>query len=350
MRFVPMKNAVPGMALGRDLYDGDGRLLLAKHLLLTEEFIKTLLDMGFPGVYVDDELTKEVIIQEVISPQIRREVVKSVRDMFLQKDLTEKVSSNTVKLHKMVTEVIEEILSNGDIMYNMVDLRDYDNYTYFHSVNVAVLSAMIGASYGMNREELTVLTTGALLHDIGKKFLDIDVLNAPRELSFEEANIIKEHPKAGYEFLRENYNFPTRVFLGVLEHHENYNGTGYPLGKSGEDITIEARIIKIADVYDAMVSKRPYHEPASPAEIVEYIMARTGTKFDPEIVSLFLKKIAVYPVGCQVELSTGESAIVMENFRYFPLRPKIKIMESAKTVNLMLDEDARNITILKLIM
>lgn len=350
MRFVPMKSAVPGMALGRDLYDGDGRLLLAKHLLLTEEFIKILCEMGFPGIYIDDEFTKGIVIQEVINPQVRREVVKGIRDMFLQKDIVTKTASNTVKLYKMVTEVIEEILNNGDIMCNVVDLKDYDNYTYFHSVNVAVISAMMGVSYGMNREELKTLATGALLHDIGKKFLDIDVLNAPRELTKEEAEIVKEHPRLGYEFLRENYNFPTRVFLGVLEHHENYNGTGYPLGKANKDIAVEARIIKIADVYDAMVSKRPYHEPASPADIVEFIMARSGREFDPEIVALFLKNVAVYPIGCEIELSTGEHAIVMENFRHFPLRPKIRIMESARTVNLMSDEDARNITILKIIM
>lgn len=350
MRYVPMRNATPGMILGRDVYDGDGRLLVARHLMLSQEFINTLTEMGFPGVYIDDEFTKGVEIQEVINPQIRREVVKGIRDLFMEKDMKTSALSDTIRIHKLVTSVIEDILNNADIMCNMVDLKDYDNYTYFHSVNVAVLSAMLGASYGMNREELTVLTTGALLHDIGKKFLEIDVLNAPRALSDEELELVKEHPRLGYEFLRDTYNFPTRVFLGVLEHHEWHNGKGYPLGLAGEDIALEARIIKVADVYDAMISKRPYHNPATPSEIVEYIMGRSGTEFDPEIVKLFINKITVYPIGCEVLLSTGEHAIVMENYREFPLRPKVKVMGSGKSINLVMDEIARNITILKLIM
>lgn len=350
MRYVPMKYVDPGMALGRDLYDGDGRLLLAKHLILTEEFIKSLAEMGFPGVYIDDDFTKGIVIQEVINPQVRKEVVKGVRDLFLQTDIKEHAKSDTVKMHKMVMDVVDEILNNGDIMCNMVDLKDYDNYTYFHSVNVAVLSAMMGAAYGMNREELSVLTTAALLHDIGKRFLDIDVVNAPRALDNDEAEIMKEHPRKGYDFLHDTYQLPSRVYLGVLEHHEWYNGEGYPLGIHGDETTVEAKIIKVADVYDAMVSKRPYHEPLEPADIVEYIMARTGTEFDPEIVSLFIKKIAVYPIGCEVLLSTGEHGIVVENFREFPLRPKVKVMENGKTIDLMRDKEARNITILKLIM
>lgn len=349
MRYFPMKNVSPGMVLGQDLYDGQGRLLIAKHVIMSAEYIESLTRMGFSGIYVDDEFTDGIEIQEIISPEVRRETVKGIRDFFMESNYNESAAADEARLKKMVINVVEDILSNGDVMCNMVDLKDYDDYTYFHCVNVAVLSAMMGVQYGMNRQELTTLTTAALLHDIGKKFVSIDVLNAPRKLTKEEMQLMTEHPRFGFEFLRETYNFPSRVYLGVLEHHEWYNGEGYPLGKQGKEIAVEARIIKIADVYDAMTSKRPYHDPMQPSEIVEYIMGRSGMEFDPEMVGVFLNKIAVYPIGCEVELSNGQHGVVVENFRDFVLRPRVKIMETGESINLMSDESARSITITKLL-
>lgn len=349
MRYMPIKNIISGMALGQDIYDGEGRLLLAKHVILSEEYIASIQGQGFPGLYIDDEFTDGIQIQQVISPEVRQEAVKGVHDLFLERNHKENSMTEESQLKALVLNVVEEILSNGDVMCNMLDLKSYDGYTYFHSVNVAVLSAMMGVQYGMNKDELTILTSAAMLHDIGKKFLEIDVLNAPRQLSAEEMEIVKAHPRLGFEFLRKTYNFPSMVHTSVLEHHEWYNGEGYPLNKARDEIPVYARIIKIADVYDAMSSKRPYHKPSQPSEIVEYIMGRTGMEFDPEIVDLFLEKIAVYPVGCEVKLSNGQHAIVIENFKDFILRPLVKVIETGKELNLMQDREAWNITILKLV-
>ena len=233
-------------------------------------------------------------------------------------------------------------------MYNMMDLKNYDDYTYFHSVNVATLAAVLGVRYGLSEYELKVLTTGALLHDIGKKFVKADVLNARRPLTEEEKRMVLQHPKLGYEFLKRNYDFDPDVCEGVLGHHEWYNGEGYPLRRSGENISIYARIIKVADVYDAMTSKRPYHDALSPSDAVEYIMAMNESEFDPAIVDIFLKWVAVYPVGCEVELSDGRHAVVVKNYHDFLLRPKIRVMESGEEIDLLSDIDARHITILRL--
>lgn len=349
MRYIAMANINPGMALGQDIYDGEGRLLLAKHVILNIEYIANLQNQGFPGLYIDDEFTNGIQIQEIISPEVRREALKGVHDLFLEQNHKQNAASDEQKIKSMVLNVVDEILSNGDVMCNMLDLKTYDDYTYFHSVNVAVISAMMGAQYGMTRDELSILTSAAMLHDIGKKFLEVDVLNAPRALTEEEKKIVLEHPRLGFEFLRETYNFPSLVYSSVLEHHEWYNGEGYPLKRAGDDIPIYARIIKVADVYDAMCSKRPYREPSQPSEIVEYIMGRSGMEFAPEIVELFLAKIAVYPVGCEVELSNGQHAVVIENFNDFILRPLVKIIDTGKELNLMLDREARNVTIVRLV-
>lgn len=346
MRYVPTEKLNTGMAVGQDIYDGSGRLLLAKHLILNDEYIKGLVEMEFPGIYIDDEFTEDIQIEQVLRPEVKAEALKMVHDLFLT-DVKEPVAQG--KLQKVVMDVITDVMNNGDVMCNMLDLKTYDDYTYFHCVNVGVLSAMIGTSCNMTEYDMSVLTTAAILHDVGKRFVDIDVLNAKRKLTEEERRIIIQHPKLGYEFLKDHYEFPSYVYTSVLQHHEWYNGEGYPLRRSGNDIPLYARIIKLTDVYDALTSKRPYHEAVSPSEAVEYLMGNAGVEFDPDLVNIFLKKIAAYPVGCEVALSDGRTAIVMENYEDFILRPKVKVIPTGEIIDLKEDADARNITILELL-
>ena len=346
MRYIPTVKLNPGMALGHDIYDGEGRMLLARHLILAPEHIEALDRYGFPGVYIDDEFTAGIEIEEVLSPEVKSQVLNLVHDLFLKEE--HEPEDEEEQIRETIMNVIRDILSDGDVMYNMMDLKNYDDYTYFHSVNVATLAAVLGVRYGLSEYELKVLTTGALLHDIGKKFVKADVLNARRPLTEEEKRMVLQHPKLGYEFLKRNYDFDPDVCEGVLGHHEWYNGEGYPLRRSGENISIYARIIKVADVYDAMTSKRSYHDALSPSDAVEYIMAMNESEFDPAVVDIFLKWVAVYPVGCEVELSDGRHAVVVKNYHDFLLRPKIRVMESGEEIDLLSDIYARHITILRL--
>jgi len=347
MRYLPIARLSAGMALGQDIYDGEGRMLLARHLILDKEYIANLEELGFPGVYIDDKFTAGIEIEEVLSPEVKCQALKLVQNFFLEESGSSKLEEN--KIRNLIEKIVREVLSDGDLMYNMMDLKTYDDYTYFHSVNVATLSCVIGARYKMSEDQLKLLTTAAMLHDIGKKFLELDILNAKRALSDAEKRMMLQHPKLGYEYLKKNFRFGMEVCEGILEHHEWYNGEGYPLRKSGNDISIFARIIKLADVYDAMTSKRPYHEALSPSDAVEYIMAMNETEFDPEMVNVFVRWVAVYPIGCEVELSNGQRAIVVKNFHDFVLRPIVKIIDSGKTLNLKMDNEARNITIVNMI-
>lgn len=346
MRYLPLVRLKPGMVLGQDIVDGEGRMLLRRHLILNKKYIESLGEYGFPGVYIDDEFTVGIEIEQVLNPEIKCHALKVIHDFFLSEHPD--VDKEEQQIREAVGKIVREILSDGDIMYNLMNLKKYDDYTYFHSLNVGILSALIGLHCNMNEEELKILVTGALLHDIGKKFLKIEVLNAKRELTDKEQEMIRQHPKLGYDFLKQNYSFDDAVCAGVLEHHEWHNGEGYPLQKAGEDISIYARIIKIADVYDAMTSKRPYHDALCPADAVEYIMAMNETEFDPEIVEVFVKWIAVYPVGCEVELSDGRIGVVEKNTPDFILRPTIRMIDSGETIDLKTDASARNLTIVGL--
>ena len=134
-----------------------------------------------------------------------------------------------------------------------------------------------------------------------------------------------------------------------MEHHECYNGVGYPLGKKGGEIHLFARIIRIADCYDAKVSAFPAQKSLSPSEALEYVMALGDRWFDPDIVAVFARKVAAYPIGCEVELSNGQHAVVARNFENFPLRPLVRVVETGEMLNMRDDEKARAVTVGRLI-
>ena len=352
MRYLPTSKLTPGMALGQDIYDGSGRLLLAKHLLLSAEYISNLEFLGFPGIYIDDEFTRGIEIQQILNPQVRSQALKTVHEMFAFDADTNmaEVPVSEIKIKKIIENIVENILSNGDVMCNVLDIKNYDDYIYYHSINVAMMAAMVGVRYGLEEEKLCELTAAAMLHDIGKRFLDIELVNAKHPLNEQEQKLLDSHPKLGADYLKNVYHFSAFVTTSVLEHHENYDGSGYPLGKKGDQIPLYARIIRIVDQYDDMISRHPNKKEISPSDAVEYLMAGSGSFFDPELIRLFIEKIAIYPVGCGVELSNGQHGVVTENFERFFLRPVVKIEETGKEINLRDDADCRNIIITKMIM
>ena len=346
MRYIPISMLETGMMLGRDIVDGTGRMLLSKDLFLNQDYILSLSEMGYPGAYINDKFSEGVEIVQVIQPEIKREALGIVSTLFIDKGAT----ASQDCIDEIVMKVVEQILENSAVMCNLLDLKKYDDYTYFHSINVAVLSAMIGVALNMDFQELKELTTAGMLHDVGKRFIPIEILGAQRALTTEERKVIQEHPKQGCDFLKEHYDFSDIFYDGVMGHHEWHDGTGYPNEKSGDEIPLFGKLIKLVDVYDALTSKRPYHEAQTPSDAVEYLMAMNGIEFDPKVLVVFLAKIAVYPIGCMVELSNGQQGIVIENFGDFILRPKVKLLSDGTILDLKDDKCTRNITIKRLVM
>lgn len=350
MRYLPTSKLTPGMALGQNIYEGSGRILLEKHLLLTEEAISNLEFLGFPGIYIDDDFTRGVEIQQILNPQVKSQALKVIHDMFSFDSETKVTPVEEIKIKKTIERVVEDILSNGDIMLNVLDIKNYNDYIFFHSVNVAVLSAIVGVRLGLEKKQLFELTTAALLHDIGKRFVNTKDVDAKDGQINSEKEQLRQHTKLGADFLKKNYHFSPIVVQSVLMHHEAYNGNGYPLHKSGEDIPLYARIIRMTDCYDTLTSKHPSKPAFSPSDAVEYLMAQAGGEFDPQMIDVFIKKIAVYPSGCEVVLSNERHAVVVQNFERFPLRPLIKMLDDGAIINLRDDADSRNITIVKMIL
>lgn len=351
MRYLPINQLREGMLLGQELQDAHGQMLLKKHTRLTKENISYISFLEVEGLYIDDDISKDVEIKEVIEPEVKKASLQLISELFGSVAESDESESSAKKddIIETVEHVVDNVLSNRDVVYNMMEVRTYDNYTYYHSVNVGILTGVIGAKMGLSEAELQHAVTAGFLHDIGKVFIDANVLNAPRRLSEDERIKMMDHPREGYEFLMEHYDLPREVLMGVYEHHEWYDGGGYPCRKTGKETGKISRIIKAADVYDAMTSKRAYHDPYLPSEVLEYIMGRSGMEFDPEVVKTMVWELCVYPVGCEVELSNGEYALVVKNHKGYSLRPTVKLIQSGRIIDLTSDRNSWNLTIVKLL-
>ena len=334
MRYVIMDDVQPGMVLGRSLNDFSARILLTEGKELSQELIENLKQRGYPGIYIDDDWSKGINVEEVISMELRANAAESLRD--LDMDATMEASQ----------KIVEQIVNAEVISLDIMDLKAYDEYIFRHSINVAVLSTVIGIGAGYSIDDLKDLCLSAIFHDLGKVLIDERILNKPGKLNPMELGIVRRHPQLGYDLLYDRWNIPARVKAGVICHHENEDGSGYPNGIAGDKIHPFAKIIHVADVYDALSSKRPYKEACSYSEAFEYLMGGCGTMFSMEMVEAFAKYVAIYPKGTMVELSNGEQALVMENNRNDRLRPKVKLGDGT-ILNLQDMEKNRNITIVR---
>ena len=312
MRYISIEEAEPGMLLGKPVYDAFSRILVAKKRPLTAEYIQKLKIRGYLGFYIEDEFSEGIEVKEAISPELRNRGVDALR------------KKNIDATMQVAKDIVGQILTSDTISLDMVDLRTFDDYTYRHSVNVAVLSTIIGMGMGLNQEQLNDECVGAIFHDMGKLMIDTDIINKPGRLTKEEFRLIKMHPQLSLELLTNRWNVSIEAKEAILCHHENDDGSGYPRGLRKEEIPLYARIIHVADVYDALTSKRPYKDPYTPSESIEYLMGGCHILFDEKVVRAFLKWVPVYPKGVVVKLSDGRDAIVCENTKN-PIRPKVRL-------------------------
>ena len=321
MRYVPIGAIRENMILAKNIYGEKGQLLLNAGCKISNKCLESIISMGFSGIYIQDSLSED----SIISDELRRKTVDGVKNVFISVGNNERHHDQFEELKKRIETILEEILNDDNLMINMTDLKTFDEYTYQHSVNVAVLSMVIGTTLSLSHKEMFNLGLAALLHDIGKIFVNKEVLNKPRKLDANEMEIMENHSYLGYKYLKSRYEFSVSTYIGVLDHHERYDGTGYPNNKKGKDISLFGRIINVADVYDALTSERPYRSGLLPSEAMEYIMGGSGRHFDPEIVEVFIRKIAPYSLGTCIRLSNGYEGIVVKNYQESSLRPSIRV-------------------------
>ena len=332
MRYVKAEHLEKGMVLVYTLYDNNEKVLLKANRKLTQNYINRIQQMDIMGLYVfeDDEITEHT---PIVSEQTRLKAIKSLKRL------------NIDDCIYVANNIVEEIRESESMIVETINLSTYDNYTYTHSVNVDILAVVLGVACGLRDDELRKLSQAALLHDIGKTCVPIEILNKPAPLTEEEWEEMKKHPLYGYNMLKDNYDVSSVTRNAILSHHENVDGSGYPRHLTAENIHLFAKIIHIADVYDALITKRIYKDAMNPADALEYLMGNAEHLFDKELVAIFMDYIAPYPLGVQVELSTGQTALVVKNNRAMLSRPIVRL-DGGALIDLM---ERLDITIIKLL-
>ncbi|MEN2465561.1 HD-GYP domain-containing protein [Ornithinibacillus sp. FSL M8-0202] len=333
MRLVATASAQPGDILGQTIYRDNGTILLHNGVPLTKRLIERLGQQGITYVYIEDEKTKDIVIEPVISERLRQDATSSMKRLFdsIQAHKLNKNSSVLDEEGKNLTDIIGRIMaeidSHDESITLLTDIYLTDDYVFQHSLNVTIYSLAIGAELKLNAKELSELGKGAMLHDIGKVFIDPDIVQKPERLTDEEFAIMKTHTTLGYELLRKNYNYSAVVAHCAYQHHERIDGSGYPRGLKGNEIHLFAQIIGAADVFDAVTSNRVYRKAMLPHEGLELLYSSAINQFDIRIIEAFKNSVAVYPNGISVELNDKRQGVVVHQNKHICDRPIIRILK-----------------------
>lgn len=322
MQFKILRELKPNMIVARDIIDTNGYVLLRAGVTLTEYYIQRLKERNISGVFVlDNEKIASFFPSKNIPDKIKIEVYKAFHSYAIENVYT---TDRFTQIKTVVQNVVETLIRER--VLNLLELNYLDAPLFSHSFNVFIISVLIESYLYNEKEFLYNLGLSAVLHDIGKIFIDKKILNKPDQLTREEFKEIQKHPLLGYEYIRK-HGIGEEICRGILEHHERYNGSGYPFGKRGEEINIYAQIIAVADVYDALISNRVYRKALPPNEVYEYILSQNNILFSPRVVRTFTKTIYPFPVGTIVRLSNNAVGFVSKNNPSLPLRPVVTIIK-----------------------
>ena len=278
-------------------------------------------EKALPRAALQDELVR--------ARKIHAKAAQAVVSMFGEARM-----GNAIKVEQVVTlveEINQSIARNSDALLSLARLKNADNYTYLHSVAVCALMIALGRQLGLEGALLNEIGMAGLLHDVGKMFIQGDILNKPGRLTDDEFVIIKGHPQKGWEMLKSCPDVSEMALDVCLHHHENVTGTGYPDRISGEALTLYARMCAVCDVYDAITSDRCYKKGWAPGEAIRKMTEWKDGRFDETVFSAFVKTVGIYPAGTLVKLKSGRLGVVMEQTEKSLLTPVIKVFFSTRS-------------------
>ncbi|WP_051280729.1 HD-GYP domain-containing protein [Anaerovorax odorimutans] len=351
MIYLPLEHLKPGMVVAKNIYmDFSFLPLITKGQVLNTFIIRQLKLKEISGLYVESDVGNDIVVKSIIDNDLKRSTISGVKEIFSSLEKNTQFTQDDFKsVSKMANDLVLNILSNDELLINMIELKSHSNYTYYHCLCVSIISVVIGIKHELEYADLVNLATCGLLHDIGKAMIPIEILDKPSYLTDEEFEIIKTHPGCAKLLLEANKNISYEMLNSIKGHHEKFDGSGYPDGLSGYDIPLFSRIIAIADVYDALTSQRAYRKAWFPSDAIEYMMGCAESHFDTDLLKTFLTTVAVYPEGTIVLLSNGEKAVVIKNYSENTLRPSVRTInekgEHMEELNLMHDKKCMNIVI-----
>jgi len=319
----------PGMKTAEDVYSYNNQMIMTRGTVLDDKMITRLEFYSVLAIRVTEEDDVEEVQQQVddaVDSSVYSQRIRSSKQFheferaFLKntesfkdslKSIVEKGEEiNSTELLNGITNLISADMTSISVFDMLHNMRQYDDFTYMHSMNVALICNVFAKWLGMSDKETELVTVGGLLHDVGKLKIPDNIMRKPDKLSPGEYNIIKTHSLQGYNILKDK-NIDNSVKLCALMHHERCDGTGYPLGITGDKIDSLAKIVAIADVYDAMTAARIYRGPLCPFKVISIFESEGLQKYDSHYILTFLEHIATTYMNNTVRLNNGEEGNVV---------------------------------------
>lgn len=338
---INIARARSGMQLSRAVYEDEQTLLLPKKIILTPKMIMRLKLCGVEEIWVDGQIASSQPLSNEESAyleQIKRsqsyikfehahkksvDSVKKALNAFI-------LNNQEIEVAQLIEEVdhILEDIHNGMQVFEMLQcIKLYDDSTYVHSVNVALICNVMGKWLHFSEEDIEVLTLCGMLHDVGKLLMPPEIIKKTGRLTTVEYATIKTHPYVGYTII-EGEDIDERVKQAVLQHHEKCDGSGYPNHLKAYQIAPFSKIVTIADIYDAMTANRVYREGLCPFDVIELFEQEGLQKYEPLYVMTFLKHIADSYINCPVRLSNKKQGHVVMINRSALAHPVVRVDES----------------------
>lgn len=333
-----------GMTL-EDVFNNEGKLLLTSVTISSSEQIDRLRRQGVRYAYISNSL--KVKSSPDPEPALSEEELIALREQSYYKELsrakevhlttlaTARSTLQAIRMGRQVKieaieraaeGVVASILRNPDALVSLAQIKGYDEYTYVHSVNVGILISSLVYSMGYPKDKILEAGMGGLLHDIGKMRVPENVLNKPGRYTSDEFAIMKKHPEAGLRILEDIHTISDFSKKVIIQHHERYNGKGYPFGLTNSDIEEIGLIAAVADVYDAMTTDRIYRPAWTPQRALAMIFNGCDLEYSRHIVELFTKHLGIYPVGSFVRLISGEMGVVIRVDQGAILAPDVLVL------------------------
>lgn len=339
MKLVSVQDLIPGMLVGIDIYNMWNQLVVPKNTVLTQNIIERLRYYEIPYIKIsidDGELEKDAFEDSSLSYSERIKSSRSFKEF--QKEFTSNVYviqdafNDVVKKHAPldIDTLLEKTASvfskaDGTNIFDMLhNMREYDDSTYVHCLNVSLICNVLGKWLNLSDSDIETLVLSGMMHDVGKLTIPDSIIKKPGKLTSEEYKLIQTHSARGYEILKDQ-KLPEPVKYAALMHHERCDGSGYPNGLSYEKIDRFARLVSIADVYDAMTSARVYRGSLSPFTVVEVFEKEGLQKYDPECILVFLENIVNTYLNYRVLLSDGRTGEIVLINKHALSRPLIKL-------------------------
>ncbi|MFD2615109.1 HD-GYP domain-containing protein [Paenibacillus gansuensis] len=319
MRYISVETVEPGDLLGKTIYSSNGTVLLSEGVQLTVFMINTLKRIGVTMVYIKDEHFEDIEIEDILSEETKRAVMKQMSDTM--DALRSGKDFSTKAVSQSVDSLLDDIMKNRDLLVHLSDIRTQDNEMYVHALNVCMMSVLMGLHRNLNVIQLKELAIGALLHDVGKVGAYDD----------ESEEMRKHHTWRGFEILKNKREYNLLIAHVAFQHHETEDGLGVPRQVGADSIHVYAKIVAVANTYDNLLfNEKLAGRRLLPHEACEHMMAMAGTKLDREIVIDFLRTVSVYPTGTSVKLTTRETGVVVGQHRGLPGRPVVRVVRGTE--------------------